>query len=125
MATTRQVIKNPRKKKIKKAKIRELQNAPQRKGYCLKVYVTTPKKPNSAQRKVTKVTLSRDRSLVIAHIPGEDHNLKEYSQVLLQGAHVRDLPGVKFRVIRGVYDASGVSKRTTSRSKYGAKKKND
>jgi len=98
-----------------------LKKSPQKKGVCLLVYTKTPKKPNSALRKVARVRLSNGSS-VIAYIPGEGHNLQEHSVVLVRGGRVKDLPGVKYHIIRGVYDLQCVSSRKTSRSKYGVKK---
>lgn len=122
MATVNYIIKKPRKPRLNKIKKKDLSGSPQKKGYCSKVYYTNPKKPNSAKRKVAKIILYKTKKKIIAHIPGEDHNLKEHSQVLIHGANVRDLPGVKYRVIRGVYDANGVKTRVKKRSKYGTKK---
>ncbi|MGX7589402.1 30S ribosomal protein S12 [Candidatus Vidania fulgoroideorum] len=118
--TFNQLLKSKRKKKIKKYKSPALEFCPQKKGVCLKVYTTTPKKPNSALRKVAKVRLSNS-NIVICYIPGEGHNLQEHSIVLIRGGRVKDLPGVKYHVVRGVYDSSGVN-RKSSRSKYGFKK---
>ena len=95
---------------------------PQKKGICLRVYTRTPKKPNSALRKVAKIRLTNSLD-VIAFIPGEKHNLQEHSMVLIRGGRVKDLPGVKYRVIRGILDLQGVAHRTQSRSKYGTKKR--
>ena len=94
---------------------------PQRRGVCVRVYVTTPKKPNSAQRKVARVRLTNGRE-VIAYIPGEGHNLQEHSTVLVRGGRVKDLPGVRYHIIRGTLDAAGVEGRRQARSKYGTKK---
>lgn len=107
----------------KKKSLSKLEKSPQKKGVCLKVYTKTPKKPNSALRKVALVRLSNGYTL-IAYIPGEKHNLQEHSVVLVRGGRVKDLPGVRFHLIRGVYDLQGVNNRKTSRSKYGTKKKN-
>ena len=98
-----------------------LEKCPQKRGVCLKVYTKTPKKPNSALRKVAKVRLSNKRK-ILAYIPGEGHNLQEHSVVLIRGGKVKDLPGVKYRVIRGVLDLQGVKNRKSARSKYGTKK---
>jgi small subunit ribosomal protein S12 len=98
-----------------------LDGCPQKRGTCIRVYTTTPKKPNSALRKVAKVRLSNGKE-VIAYIPGIGHNLQEHSVVLVRGGRVKDLPGVKYHIVRGVYDAAGVANRRNSRSKYGAKR---
>jgi len=121
MTTINQLIKNPRKDKNKKKKARLLEGSPQRKGICTKVYVTTPKKPNSAKRKVAKVRFSNDKH-TIAYIMGEGHNLQEHSAVLIRGGGVKDLPGVSYKMIRGKYDLIGIKGRSQSRSKYGTKK---
>ncbi|AXN02417.1 SSU ribosomal protein S12p (S23e) [Candidatus Vidania fulgoroideae] len=115
-----QLIKKKRKKKRKK-KNNILKENPKKKGECKKVYTTTPKKPNSALRKVAKVKIS-EKEEVICYIPGEGHNLQEHSIVLIRGGKVKDLPGVKYHLVRGVLDLEGVKKRRTSRSKYGNKK---
>jgi small subunit ribosomal protein S12 len=114
-------LKNFRKKKTFKKKTPALEGNPQCKGVCLKVFVRTPKKPNSALRKVAKLKLSNGRK-VEAYIPGEGHNLQEYSVVLIRGGRTPDLPGVKYKLIRGKYDFQGVKNRKTSRSSYGTKK---
>eukprot|EP00871_Galdieria_phlegrea_P000965 jgi/Galph1/186/GphlegSOOS_G4915.1 len=101
-----------------------LEGAPHKRGVCLRVYTTTPKKPNSAQRKVALVKLSNGES-VIAYIPGEGHNLQEHSVVLVRGGRVKDLPGVHYHLVRGVYDLAPVANRSSSRSKYGVKKKKE
>jgi small subunit ribosomal protein S12 len=98
-----------------------LQNCPQKKGICVRVFLRTPKKPNSALRKVARVRLSNNR-IVTAYIPGEGHNLQEYSTVLMRGGRVKDLPGVKYHLVRGKFDFAGIKNRKTSRSKYGTKK---
>lgn len=123
MPTMNQLFKNKtsRIKKIKIIKKPALMQNPQRKGVCLKVYTRPPKKPNSALRKLAKIRLTNSLD-VIAYIPGEGHNLQEYSMVLIRGGRVKDLPGVKYRVIRGKLDLQGVLNRKTSRSKYGTKK---
>lgn len=123
MPTTNQLFKNKtcRVRKIKITKKPALMQNPQRKGVCLKVYTRPPKKPNSALRKLAKIRLTNSLD-VIAYIPGEGHNLQEHSMVLIRGGRVKDLPGVKYRVIRGKLDLQGVLKRKTSRSKYGTKK---
>ena len=120
MTTLNQLCKNARLKKIFKIKTRALQKNPQKKGVCLKIFTRTPKKPNSAIRKVAKVKLSTQKK-VEAYIPGESHNLQEYSIVLLRGGRVPDLPGVKYHLIRGKFDFQGVKNRKTSRSLYGTK----
>lgn len=104
-----------------KNKTPALEKCPQKKGFCLKLVIRTPKKPNSALRKVAKLKLS-NKKIVYAYIPGEGHNLKEFSLVLIQGGRIKDLPGVKYKIIRGKYDLIGVKNRFTSRSKYGTKK---
>lgn len=106
---------------MEKKKTPALQNSPQKRGVCLRVYTKAPKKPNSAVRKLAKVRLSNGFE-VIAYIPGEGHNLQEHSVVLLRGGRTKDLPGVKYKVIRGVYDTQGVKGRQQARSKYGTKK---
>lgn len=108
-------------KNNKKNKTPALEKCPQKKGFCLKLVIRTPKKPNSALRKVAKLKLS-NKKIVYAYIPGEGHNLKEFSLVLIQGGRIKDLPGVKYKIIRGKYDLTGVKNRSTSRSKYGTKK---
>ncbi len=121
MPTINQLIRNPRKPRKQRSKAPALEGNPQKRGVCIRVYTTTPKKPNSALRKVAKVRLSNGRE-IIAYIPGEGHNLQEHSVVLVRGGRVKDLPGVKYHIVRGVYDAAGVEKRRNSRSKYGAKR---
>jgi len=122
MLTKNQLTKkNSRKKKVFKIKTPAMKNKPQVKGFCAKVYTRTPKKPNSALRKVAKVRLTTGKR-VECYIPGEGHNLKQYSMVLIRGGRVPDLPGVKYHIIRGKYDLIGVTNRKTSRSKYGVKK---
>ncbi len=113
-------LRNFRKKKIKKSKTPALKKNPQLKGICIKVFVRTPKKPNSALRKLSKLKLSNNLK-VEAYIPGEGHNLQEYSLVLMRGGRVPDLPGVKYHLIRGKYDFQGVKNRKKARSKYGVK----
>lgn len=134
MPTINQLIRNPRKDKVRKSKspalqfikntinrdIRE-QNSPQKRGVCTKVYTMTPKKPNSALRKVAKVRLTNGYE-VICYIGGEGHNLQEHSVVLVRGGRVKDLPGVRYHIVRGVLDTQGVDKRGQSRSLYGAKR---
>ena len=120
MPTINQLIRKGRKRVSKKSKCPDLSQCPQKRGVCLQVMTRTPKKPNSALRKVAKVRLSNGRE-VTAYIPGEGHNLQEHSIVLVRGGRVRDLPGVKYHIIRGTLDSSGVEGRRRSRSKYGAK----
>lgn len=122
MPTIRQLCRDSREKKTRRIKKPALEKSPQRRGICTKVYKITPKKPNSALRKVVKVRLSNARS-VIAFIPGEGHNLQEHSVVLLRGGRVKDLPGVKYKVVRGSLDLQAVKNRKQGRSKYGACKK--
>jgi small subunit ribosomal protein S12 len=120
MPTINQLCKNIRKRKRKKGSAPALRENPQLRGVCLKVFTRTPKKPNSALRKVARVRLSNGE-IVSAYIPGEGHNLQEYSSVLVRGGRVKDLPGVKYHLVRGCYDLTGLVKRKTSRSKYGTK----
>ena len=121
MATVNQLVKKSRKPKIRKTDVPALEACPQRRGVCTRVYTTTPKKPNSALRKVCRVRLTSGYE-VTSYIGGEGHNLQEHSIVLIEGGRVKDLPGVRYHVIRGTLDTAGVSDRTTSRSRYGAKK---
>jgi small subunit ribosomal protein S12 len=121
MPTIEQLVRQGRKPKVKKSKAIALGAAPQRRGVCTRVYTVTPKKPNSALRKVCRVRLSNGQE-VTAYIPGEGHNLQEHSMVLIRGGRVRDLPGVRYKVIRGALDASGVNDRKQARSRYGSKK---
>lgn len=122
MTTINQLCrKNLRKKKIKRIKTPALKSNPQLKGVCIKVFIRTPKKPNSALRKVAKLKLSNGIK-VESYIPGEGHNLQEYSVVLMRGGRVPDLPGVKYHTVRGKYDFQGVKNRKNSRSRYGTKK---
>ncbi len=121
MPTINQLVRKGRKKLIKKSKSKSLDNCPQKRGVCTRVYTTTPKKPNSALRKVARVRLSNGKE-VNAYIPGEGHNLQEHSIVLVEGGRVKDLPGVRYHVVRGTYDTAGVEGRKQSRSRYGAKK---
>ena len=120
MPTIQQLVRSGRKDKAKKNKTLALKGSPQRRGVCTRVYTTTPKKPNSALRKVCRVRLSSGIE-VTAYIPGEGHNLQEHSIVLVRGGRVRDLPGVRYKVIRGALDAAGVKGRKQARSRYGAK----
>ena len=124
MTTTNQLVrkKSSRIKKTSKTKKPALTGCPQRQGICTRIYTRNPKKPNSALRRVAKIRLTNSAQ-VIASIPGEGHNLQEHSIVLIRGGRVKDLPGVKYRVIRGVLDLQGVTERKQGRSKYGAKKK--
>jgi small subunit ribosomal protein S12 len=121
MATLNQILKTPRTSKKGIQKAPALEKCPQKKGVCLRVFTKTPKKPNSAIRKVAKVRLSNGFE-VIAMIPGEGHNLQEHSVVLLRGGRTKDLPGVKYKIVRGVLDSEAVANRRSSRSKYGTKK---
>lgn len=121
MPTIQQLIRKQRIKKIKKSKSPALMNSPFRRGVCLQVKTMTPKKPNSALRKIARVRLS-NKVEVTSYIPGEGHNLQEHSIVLVRGGRVKDLPGVRYHIVRGTLDTVGVNKRKRSRSKYGAKK---
>ncbi len=121
MPTINQLIRKEREKVIKRQKTRALQACPQRRGVCTRVYTTTPKKPNSALRKVARVRLTNGYE-VTAYIPGEGHNLQEHSVVMIRGGRVKDLPGVRFHIIRGTLDTAGVQDRRKGRSKYGAKR---
>lgn len=121
MPTIQQLVRKGRSTKVAKSKTRALKGSPQRRGVCTRVYTTTPKKPNSALRKVARVRLSSGIE-VTAYIPGEGHNLQEHSIVLVRGGRVKDLPGVRFHIVRGALDTQGVRDRAQGRSKYGAKK---
>jgi small subunit ribosomal protein S12 len=121
MPTINQLIKKPRVKLRKKTKSPALGRAPQRRGVCIQVRTATPKKPNSALRKIARVRLT-NRHEVTAYIPGEGHNLQEHSMVLVRGGRVKDLPGVRYHIVRGALDCQGVQDRKRSRSKYGAKR---
>jgi len=121
MPTVNQLIRKPRKDKRKINKVPALQACPQRRGVCTRVYTTTPKKPNSALRKVARVRLTNGHE-VTAYIPGEGHKLQEHSVVLIRGGRVKDLPGVRYHILRGVLDTTGVDGRKQARSKYGAKR---
>ncbi len=121
MPTINQLIRIERKDSVKHKKTPALLSCPQRRGVCTRVYTTTPKKPNSALRKVARVRLTNGLE-VTAYIPGEGHNLQEHSVVLIRGGRVKDLPGVRYHIIRGTLDTSGVNDRRKSRSKYGAKR---
>ena len=121
MPTIQQLIRIERKKVVKRKKTPALQECPQRRGVCTRVYTTTPKKPNSALRKVARVRLTNGFE-VTAYIPGEGHNLQEHSVVMIRGGRVKDLPGVRYHIIRGTLDTQGVQGRMQARSKYGAKR---
>lgn len=121
MPTIQQLIRKPRQPRVKRQKSMHLQACPQKRGVCTRVYTTTPKKPNSAMRKVAKVRLTNGFE-VISYIPGEGHNLQEHSVVLIRGGRVKDLPGVRYHILRGVLDTQGVKGRRQRRSKYGAKR---
>ena len=121
MPTIQQLIRKPRTDKPKRNKVPALKSCPQRRGVCTRVYTTTPKKPNSALRKVAKVRLTNGYE-VISYIGGEGHNLQEHSVVLIRGGRVKDLPGVRYHIVRGSLDTAGVKDRKQSRSKYGAKR---
>ena len=121
MATVNQLVRKPRKRKISKTDVPALKGSPQRRGVCTRVYTTTPKKPNSALRKVCKVRLTSGFE-VISYIGGEGHNLQEHSVVLIRGGRVKDLTGVRYHTVRGTLDTAGVDDRKQRRSKYGAKK---
>jgi len=121
MPTIQQLIRKGRKELTKKSKSPALSSCPQRRGVCVRVYTTTPKKPNSAMRKVARVRLTNGKE-VNAYIPGEGHNLQEHSIVLVRGGKVKDLPGVRYHVVRGTLDADGVNGRNQRRSKYGTKR---
>ena len=121
MPTIQQLVRKGRQKLVDKSKSPALDSCPQRRGVCVRVYTTTPKKPNSAMRKVARVRLTNQKE-VNAYIPGEGHNLQEHSVVIIRGGRVRDLPGVRYHIVRGTLDTSGVADRRKSRSKYGAKR---
>ena len=121
MATVNQLVRKPRKKRTLKTDVPALRGSPQKRGVCTRVYTTTPKKPNSALRKVCKVRLTTGFE-VISYIGGEGHNLQEHSVVLVRGGRVKDLPGVRYHTVRGTLDTTGVDDRKQRRSKYGAKK---
>ena len=121
MPTINQLVRKGRKNLVKKNKVPALMECPQRRGVCTRVYTTTPKKPNSAMRKVARVRLTNGIE-VNAYIPGEGHNLQEHSIVLVRGGRVKDLPGVRYHIVRGALDTAGVEGRLQRRSKYGAKK---
>ncbi len=121
MPTINQLVRKGRVQILAKSKAPALDSCPQKRGVCTRVYTTTPKKPNSALRKVARVRLTNNME-VTAYIPGEGHNLQEHSIVLIRGGRIKDLPGVRYHIIRGTLDTSGVEERKKSRSKYGAKK---
>jgi len=121
MPTMNQLVRSGRDKQVKKTSAPALQSCPQKRGVCVRVYTTTPKKPNSALRKIARVRLTNQME-VTSYIPGEGHNLQEHSLVLIRGGRVKDLPGVRYHIIRGTLDASGVNSRKKARSKYGTKR---
>ncbi len=121
MATVNQLVRKPRKSKIEKTNVPALEGCPQRRGVCSRVYTTTPKKPNSALRKVARVRLTNGYE-VTSYIGGEGHNLQEHSIVLIRGGRVKDLPGVRYHIVRGALDTAGVNNRKQGRSKYGTKR---
>jgi len=121
MPTINQLIRKPRRPNLRRTKVPALQQSPQKRGVCTRVYTTTPKKPNSALRKVARVRLTNQQE-VISYIPGEGHNLQEHSVVLIRGGRVKDLPGVRYHILRGVLDTQGVKDRKQARSLYGAKR---
>jgi small subunit ribosomal protein S12 len=121
MPTINQLVRKPRVDKTKRNKVPALESCPQKRGVCIRVYTTTPKKPNSALRKVARIRLTNGFE-VIGYIPGEGHNLQEHSVVMIRGGRVKDLPGVRYHIIRGTRDTQGVKDRKQARSKYGAKK---
>ena len=121
MPTMNQLIRKPRVKPVERIKAPAMQSCPQKRGVCTRVYVVTPKKPNSAQRKVARVRLTNGHE-VISYIPGMKHNLQEHSVVMIRGGRVKDLPGVRYHIIRGTLDTQGVVERRQRRSKYGAKR---
>ena len=121
MATINQLVNNPRKRSVVKSKVPALKACPQRRGVCTRVYTTTPKKPNSALRKVARVRLTSGFE-VTSYIGGEGHNLQEHSVVLIRGGRVKDLPGVRYHIVRGALDTSGINNRKHGRSKYGTKR---
>ncbi|MCL5270937.1 MAG: 30S ribosomal protein S12 [bacterium] len=121
MPTINQLVRKSRAQVVKKNKVPALQACPEKRGVCTRVYTATPKKPNSALRKVARVRLTNGQE-VTAYIPGEGHNLQEHSIVLIRGGRVKDLPGIRYHIIRGVLDTQGVANRKKSRSKYGAKR---
>jgi small subunit ribosomal protein S12 len=124
MPTIQQLVRKGRQSPIEKSDVPALNSCPQRRGVCTRVYTTTPKKPNSALRKVARVRLTNGAE-VSAYIPGEGHNLQEHSVVLIRGGRVKDLPGVRYHIVRGTLDTTGVANRRRGRSKYGSKKPKD
>ena len=122
MPTINQLIAQPREVQKSRKKVPALQQSPQKRGVCTRVYTTTPKKPNSALRKVAKVRLAKSGVEAVCYIPGEGHNLQEHSVVLIRGGRVKDLPGVRYHILRGVLDTQGVKDRRQRRSLYGAKR---
>ena len=121
MPSINQLIRNGRKKPVKKTKVPAMESCPQKRGVCTRVYTTTPKKPNSALRKVARIRLTNGYE-VTSYIPGEGHNLQEHSVVMIRGGRVKDLPGVRYHIIRGNLDTQGVADRKQRRSKYGTKR---
>ena len=121
MPTINQLVRSARSKQLKRNKVPALESCPQKRGVCTRVYTTTPKKPNSALRKVARVKLTNGFE-VTSYIPGEGHNLQEHSVVLIRGGRVKDFPGVRYHVLRGILDTEGVKNRKQRRSKYGAKR---
>ena len=121
MPTINQLVRSARSKQLKRNKVPALESCPQKRGVCTRVYTTTPKRPNSALRKVARVKLTNGFE-VTSYIPGEGHNLQEHSVVLIRGGRVKDLPGVRYHVLRGILDTEGVKNRKQRRSKYGAKR---
>ena len=121
MATVNQLVRKPRARKVAKSNVPALEACPQKRGVCTRVYTTTPKKPNSALRKVCRVRLTNGFE-VTSYIGGEGHNLQEHSVILIRGGRVKDLPGVRYHIIRGTLDTQGVANRNQARSKYGAKR---
>lgn len=121
MPTINQLIRHPRKDKIVRSKVPAMDSCPQKRGVCLRVYTTSPKKPNSALRKIARVRLTNGEEVTV-YIPGVGHNLQEHSVVLIRGGRVKDLPGVRYHIVRGTLDTQGVKDRKQGRSRYGAKK---
>ncbi|MDA7705579.1 30S ribosomal protein S12 [Rickettsiales bacterium] len=121
MPTINQLVRKPRRKQVKKNKVPALEKCPQKRGVCTRVYTTTPKKPNSALRKVARIRLTNGYE-VIGYIGGEGHNLQEHNAVIIRGGRVKDLPGVRYHIVRGTLDTQGVKDRKQGRSKYGAQK---
>jgi small subunit ribosomal protein S12 len=121
MPTINQLVRSPRKPQVKRNKVPAMEACPQKRGVCTRVYTTTPKKPNSALRKVARIRLTNGFE-VTGYIPGEGHNLQEHSVVMIRGGRVKDLPGVRYHIIRGTLDTQGVKDRKQNRSKYGAKR---